>query len=72
MPAPGAEDLLDRLESLRLDIITGQVPARRLAGLLTSLRAQRAQFTDPRLIEILDEIDLRAAVELAKLGRYAG
>jgi hypothetical protein len=31
------------------------------------VRARRDQVDDPRLIAILDEIELRAAVELAKL-----
>ena len=31
--------------------------------------AKRGQVDDPRLVEILNEIEVRAAVELAKLGR---
>jgi hypothetical protein len=30
-------------------------------------RARRADVDDPRLVEVLDEIELRAEVELAKL-----
>jgi hypothetical protein len=39
-----------------------------LVALARALRDQRAQIDDPQLIEVLDEIELRAAVELAKLG----
>ena len=33
------------------------------------MAAKRGQVDDPALAEILDEIEVRAAVELAKLGR---
>ena len=61
--------LLDRLDELRLALLEGRIaPAvvQRLAELAAS---ERAQVSDPRLAEILGEIELRAAVELAKLGR---
>ena len=31
--------------------------------------AKRGQVDDPGLVRVLDEIEVRAAVELAKLGR---
>ena len=65
-------DILDRLDALRAEILAGAVPAERLAGILASVRARRDRFTDPRLSQVLDEIDLRASVELAKLGRFPG
>jgi hypothetical protein len=64
------EDVLQRLEQIRLGLLAGRIPERQLSQLVRVLREQRAQFNDPRLGEILDEIELRAAVELAKLGRY--
>ncbi len=64
------ENLLLRLEQIRLGLLAGRIPAHQLNELVRDLRRRRAQFTDPRLGEILDEIELRAAVELAKLGRY--
>jgi hypothetical protein len=36
------------------------------------VRARREQLDDPKLIAILDEIELRAAVELAKLSGPSG
>ncbi|MDX9859377.1 MAG: flagellar assembly protein FliX [Rhodospirillales bacterium] len=63
------DDLLDRLESLRRDILVGAVPKDKLANLARALRAQRGQTDDPRLKEIIDEIELRARVEIAKLTR---
>ena len=40
-----------------------------LAQLAQTIRARREEIDDPRLAEILDEIELRAAVELAKFSR---
>jgi hypothetical protein len=63
------DDLLDRLESLRRDILVGAIPKEKLANLAHALRAQRGQTDDPRLKAIIDEIELRAKVEIAKLTR---
>jgi hypothetical protein len=59
--------LLDRLEDLRLGLLAGVVPRERLEELVRLARTAREAVDDPRLAAILDEIDLRAAVELAKL-----
>ena len=64
-----ASDMLDALEGIRLDLLNGEVPAPRLTALLRLVRLQRDQVEDPRLSHILDEIELRARVELAKLGQ---
>jgi hypothetical protein len=63
------EAILDRLDEIRHGLLTGSVNPRTLENLLTRVRQQRQTFTDPRLTEILGEIELRAAVELAKLGQ---
>ena len=62
-------DLLERLEGIRDALLTGQLPLNRLDDLATALRKQREAVDDPRLKEIIEEIELRCAVELAKLGR---
>ena len=61
-------DLLDRLDELRLALLAGRMSPNRLAALAQSARARREGVADPRLAEVLDEIALRAEVELAKLG----
>ena len=61
-----AQDLLDRLDDLRMELLTGAISREKLTQLARMVSARRAQVTDPRLAEILDEIDLRAQVELAK------
>ena len=61
-----AQDILDRLEDLRLQLLTGAISRDKLLQLAHIVNVRRSQVTDPRLAEILDEIDLRAQVELAK------
>ncbi len=63
------EDLLDRLDGLRLALAAGAVAPDRLDDLVVSLEAERTASDDPRLDILLAEIEVRAAVELAKLGR---
>ncbi|MBI1208566.1 MAG: flagellar assembly protein FliX [Azospirillum sp.] len=64
-----ASDLLDRLEELRLGLLAGSIPAAKLGELSRLIQSRRLTVDDPRLAEVLDEIDLRAQVELAKLSR---
>lgn len=59
--------LLDRLEDIRHALLAGAIPRDRLRSLVEAAREQRPAVEDPRLAEILAEIELRAAVELAKL-----
>jgi len=63
------EDLLDELERLRLGLLAGTMPREQLLRLGRLLAEQREQIADPRLAAIVAEIELRAAVELAKLER---
>lgn len=61
--------ILDALDKLKADILGGRISAADLARLRTLLR-QRPDFTDDAgLEEVLAHIELRAEVELAKLGR---
>jgi Class II flagellar assembly regulator len=61
-------DLLDRLDELRLALLDGRLDGDTLAGLAQSVRSARSTVDDPGLAAVLDGIELRAAVELAKLG----
>lgn len=60
-------DMLDVLDDIRMGLLTGSVPRARLQKLVHMVDARRDTFTDPRLAQVLDEIELRARVELAKL-----
>ena len=58
--------LLDRLDELKLALLNGQDGAPALERLARSLREERPDDGDPGLKGVLDQIDLRAAVEMAK------
>ena len=64
-------DMLDVLDDLRDGLLTGAVSRATLQRLLTLVNVEREDFVDPQLGAVLDEIDLRARVELAKLN-FAG
>ena len=66
-PAYG-HDLLDRLDEICHALLFGAFPRHRLLALQRGVRRKRVAVADPRLNQLLDDIDLRAAVELAKLG----
>lgn len=59
-------DLLDQLDTLRVALIAGAIPKQRLEQLVASLAAKHTSMADPGLAAVLDEIELRARVELAK------
>ncbi len=63
------ERLLDALDEVRLALLDGRLPARKLEALRQLATAQRGRADDPKLQAVLDEIELRTAVELAKLER---
>lgn len=63
------DDILDRLEEIQLGLLTGRIPRDRLERLVSVLRDQSAGVVDPGLKSVLEAIELRAAVELAKLDR---
>lgn len=58
--------LLDRLEELKLALLSGEAGEGTLERLGRSLREERPIDADPDLNSLLAQIDLRAAVELAK------
>ncbi len=60
-------DILDELQQLRLGLLTGSVPRQRLQRLMKLLRDRPGGYADPQLDSIVADIEVRAAVELAKL-----
>lgn len=63
------EDLLEQLEKIRDGLLVGAIPVRQLTDLAQMMRQKRRKTDDPHLMAILDEIELRAEVEIAKLTR---
>jgi hypothetical protein len=64
-----AASLLDELDKVRMGLLTGGIPKDTLQHLTHMVSQHRESVMDPKLAELLDEIDLRVQVELAKHGR---
>ena len=62
-------EMLDRLEDVRRGLLMGAVPKDKLADLARMMREKRERGADPIISRLMDEIELRAEVELAKLAR---
>jgi hypothetical protein len=62
-----AEDMLNELDKLQAGLLSGRIDKAGLERLVALAAARRPSIDDPRLAAVLDEIDLRAQVELAKL-----
>jgi hypothetical protein len=62
-----AEDLLDQLDRIRVGILTGGISGATLQNIVNRLAQRRSDGVEPRLAALIDEIELRARVELAKL-----
>ena len=61
--------LLDQLDGIRISILGNGVSREQVAALSNTLREYRDQVDDPGLDAILNDVELRAEVELAKLER---
>ena len=60
-------DMLGSLEKLRQQLLMGEIPVDMLSELASRIASEKEEATDPRLMMIIDDIELRVAVELAKL-----
>ncbi len=63
------ENLIDQLDEIRHALLMGQVPPEKLHQLARDIATRKQNTNDPRLESILSDIELRAAVELAKHSR---
>jgi hypothetical protein len=61
--------VLDALDGLKAALLAGRISGSELLRLRTLLRQRPGASDDPGLEEVLAHIELRAEVELAKLGR---
>jgi hypothetical protein len=61
------EQLLDILDSVRDGLLAGGIPRATLNKLAVAVTRRHDSFADPKLQDVLDQIELRAHVELAKL-----
>lgn len=61
-----SEDILKELDGLRMSILTGTMTLGQVIDIADVVASHRERVTDPKLTAILDEIDLRAQIEIAK------
>src|SRR6478735_6925098 len=61
------EQLLDLLDSVRDGLLAGGIPRATLNKLAVAVTRRHEVFADPKLQDVLDQNELRAHVELAKL-----
>jgi hypothetical protein len=59
--------ILDTLDDLKIALLEGDISGADLDRLRRAVRDERDNTDDPNLEAVLDEIELRAAVEVAKL-----
>lgn len=62
-----ADDILEKLNDLKLGLLNNRVTVGHMISIADVVATHRENIDDPALTAILDEIDLRAHVELAKL-----
>jgi hypothetical protein len=61
------EQLLNLLDAVRDGLLAGGIPRSTLNKLAAAMTRRHDAFADPQLQDVLDQIELRAHVELAKL-----
>jgi len=67
--AQHGNNMLDVLEKLRTRLLVGTLSPQLLVDLGRQIAIQKQMVTDPKLNALIEDIELRAAVELAKLER---
>ncbi|KMO39429.1 flagellar assembly protein fliX [Methylobacterium variabile] len=65
-------DILDALDRLKAALLGGRVAASELKAIAGRLAERAGSTGDPRLDDLIGHIELRAQVELAKLGMAGG
>lgn len=62
-----ADSILEELEKMRMGLLTGTLTVGHVIDIADVVAAHREKIMDPRLTAILDEVDMRAQIELAKM-----
>jgi hypothetical protein len=62
-----SESILKALDGIRLSMLSGTLTVGHMIDVADIVAAHREKINDPQLAAIMDEIDLRAQVELAKM-----
>lgn len=61
------EDVLKQLDKIRLGMLSGTLSVGNLLDIADVVASHRERINDPQLSSLLDEIDLRAQIEIAKM-----
>lgn len=61
------DKVLRQLDHLRLAVLTGNLTIGQVIDIADVVASHREKITDPELTSVLDEIDLRAQIEIAKM-----
>lgn len=61
------EQVLRQLDHLRLAILTGNLNIGQVIDIADVVASHREKINDPKMSAVLDEIDLRAQIEIAKM-----
>ena len=59
--------LIDEAQKVRVALLTGSLTVGHVIDIADVVAAHREKITDPEMSALLDEIDLRAQVEIAKM-----
>ncbi len=62
-----ANTILDALEKVRMAMLGGQLTVGHMIDVADVVASHREKISDPEMTALMDEIDLRAQVELAKM-----
>ena len=62
-----ADDILGKLEQVRIKMLGGNLTVGDMIDVADVVASHREKISDPALTDIMDEVDLRAQVEIAKM-----
>ena len=62
-----ADKILRQMDHLRLSLLTNQLTIGQVIDIADVVASNRDKITDPKMTAVLDEIDLRAQIEIAKM-----
>lgn len=62
-----ADNILKELDEIRVALLTGTLSVGHLLDIADVIASHRERIMDPRLTALLDEVDLRAQIEIAKM-----
>lgn len=62
-----ADDVLNLLDNIRMSLLMGNLTVGQVIEIADVVASHREKVMDPKLTAILDEIDLRAQIEIAKM-----